>query len=412
MNPLLQQAATLIAQVLRFEEPAATVLSRFFQEERIHQHQRNILAEVIFAGLRNRQKINAFFADNANTQETLAGSIYYAQLDEMTQLFSAENPHILQEIDNWQAGFSGSLNTLSELPEWLIEKLRTYLNDEQIIQLGQSMAQQAPLDVRVNTLKAKRDDILTQWLAEGQGAYATPMSPWGIRLDDKPNLQKHPFFINGQIEIQDEGSQLLACLSQAKRGEMVVDFCAGAGGKTLAMGTMMRNSGRLYAFDTVGARLNRLKPRLAKSGLSNVLLQVIDSLEDNKIKRLHGKCDCVLVDAPCSGTGTLRRQPDLKYRQNKQTVEQYSYLQRDILQAASLLLKPKGRLIYATCSLLPEENEMQINTFLQQNPHFLLGDCTEHLPSGTMLGCADKMLRLSPASSQTDGFFAAVLHHQ
>lgn len=412
MNSFLSLANLLMEDAVRFHEPSAAVLSRFFQQHRMARHQRDLLADILFTGLRHRQKINTFFGHQANAQETLLGSLYYADaVHHVLDDLSTQNQQTIADLAHWQDTFSGSLNTQSELPDWLIERLRP-LDNESLIALGQSMMTQAPLDVRVNIRKAKRDVVLAQLQQEGFNAHATPISPWGIRLQDKPDLHKHPLFLDGTLEIQDEGSQLLALLTQAKKGEMVVDFCAGAGGKTLAMGAMMRDGGRLYAFDTVSARLNRLKPRLAKSGLSHVIMQTIDSLSDNKLSRLKGKCDCVLVDAPCSGSGTLRRQPDLKYRHNAETIAQLCATQAQILQAASSLVKPKGRLIYATCSLLAEENTQQINTFLQENTHFALSDCTHILPEGTIHGSADKMVYLSPIISQTDGFFAAVLSHQ
>ena len=191
----------------------------------------------------------------------------------------------------------------------------------------------------------------------GIASEPTPYSPWGLRLDSKPALTKFDAFARGAVEVQDEGSQLLALLLDAKRGEMVVDFCAGAGGKTLAIGAAMRNTGRLYAFDTSAHRLDALKPRLARSKLSNVHPAAIAHERDERIKRLAGKIDRVIVDAPCSGLGTLRRNPDLKWRQSPQSVQEMTAKQAAILQSASRLLKPGGRLVYATCSLLPQENE-------------------------------------------------------
>jgi 16S rRNA (cytosine967-C5)-methyltransferase len=213
---------------------------------------------------------------------------------------------------------------------------------------------------------------LAELHAAGLDAQATPYSPWGIRLKGKPSLAKVPAFVQGEVEVQDEGSQLLALLLDAKRGEMVVDFCAGAGGKTLAIGASMRNSGRLYAFDTSGHRLDALKPRLARSGLSNVHPVAIAHERDERIKRLAGKIDRVLVDAPCSGLGTLRRSPDLKWRQTPATVAAQAELQLAILHSAARLLKPGGRLVYATCSLLLEENEQIAEAFSAAHPEFAL----------------------------------------
>ncbi|RZI75009.1 MAG: RsmB/NOP family class I SAM-dependent RNA methyltransferase, partial [Rubrivivax sp.] len=242
-----------------------------------------------------------------------------------------------------------------------------------------------------------------------------PYSPLGIRLSGKPSLAKVPAFVQGEVEVQDEGSQLLALLLDAKRGEMVVDFCAGAGGKTLAIGAALRNSGRLYAFDTSGHRLDALKPRLARSGLSNVHPVAIAHERDDRVKRLAGKIDRVLVDAPCSGLGTLRRNPDLKWRQTPQTVAAQAGQQQAILTSAARLLKPGGRLVYATCSLLPAENEAVADAFSTAHPGF------ESQPVGDLLASFDirsaeslctinggQFLRLWPHRHSTDGFFAAV----
>jgi 16S rRNA (cytosine967-C5)-methyltransferase len=248
-------------------------------------------------------------------------------------------------------------------------------------------------------------------------AVATPFSPWGLRVDGKPALAKLDAFARGAVEVQDEGSQLLALLLDAKRGEMVVDFCAGAGGKTLAIGATMRNTGRLYAFDTSAHRLDALKPRLARSKLSNVHPAAIAHERDERIKRLAGKIDRVLVDAPCSGLGTLRRNPDLKWRQSPKSVEELTAKQAAILQSAARLVKSGGRLVYATCSVLPEENEAIAEAFGAANPEFEPQDAVDLLNGLKVAGAeglaaggegGKRYLRLWPHRHATDGFFAAV----
>jgi 16S rRNA (cytosine967-C5)-methyltransferase len=275
------------------------------------------------------------------------------------------------------------------------------------------MEEPAPLDLRVNTFKAKREAVLAEFEAQGFPCVSTPHSPLGIRLQGKPALNRLDVFNRGDVEVQDEGSQLLALLTDAHRGEMVVDFCAGAGGKTLALGAAMRNTGRLYAFDTSGHRLAALKPRLARSGLSNVHPVQIAHERDDRIKRLAGKIDRVLVDAPCSGLGTLRRNPDLKWRQKPESVTELAALQQAILASASRLLKPGGRLVYATCSVLPEENEATVQDFLAAHPDFEAVDAAQELarlkvPEAAFL-CEGGHLRLWPHRHGTDGFFAAVI---
>ena len=207
---------------------------------------------------------------------------------------------------------------------------------------------------------------------------------------------------------------MLALLLDAKRSEMVADFCAGAGGKTLAIGASMRNTGRLYAFDTSAHRLDALKPRLARSGLSNVHPVAIAHERDDRIKRLRGKMDRVLVDAPCSGLGTLRRNPDLKWRQNPKSVEELCVIQANILRSAAKLLKPGGRLVYATCSLLKQENEAIAAAFTEEFKDFVPIKATQILEESKIANfeslCtpSGEYLRLWPHIHETDGFFASV----
>jgi 16S rRNA (cytosine967-C5)-methyltransferase len=241
----------------------------------------------------------------------------------------------------------------------------------------------------------------------------TPYAPLGLRVAGKPALHKVDVFLRGEVEVQDEGSQLLALLLDAKRGEMVVDFCAGAGGKTLALGAAMRNTGRLYAFDTSGHRLAALKPRLARSGLSNVYPVQIAHERDDRIKRLAGKIDRVLVDAPCSGLGTLRRNPDMKWRQTPESVAELATKQAAILDSAARLLKPGGRLVYATCSLLEDENEAVAQAFSASHARdFAVVPAADALTRAHVNGAEELVrgtcLRLWPHRHATDGFFAAV----
>jgi 16S rRNA (cytosine967-C5)-methyltransferase len=218
-------------------------------------------------------------------------------------------------------------------------------------------------------------------------------------------------FLDGAVEVQDEGSQLLGMLVEPRRGEMVVDFCAGAGGKTLQMGAAMDSTGRLYAFDVSDKRLANLGPRLKRSGLSNVFPQRISGENDAKVKRLRGKIDRVLVDAPCTGLGTLRRNPDLKFRQTAESVTELNAKQTAILDAAASLVKPGGRLVYGTCSLLTEENEEVVAGFLASHPDFRVVNAAEVLErQGVKVPDAGgEYLKLLPHKHDTDGFFAAVL---
>ena len=274
------------------------------------------------------------------------------------------------------------------------------------------MQHSAPLDLRVNTVRANRDEVLAILKRDGIPAEATPYSPVGVRIREKPAINRHPLFLTGKIEVQDEGSQLLGYLVAPKRGEMIADFCAGAGGKTLLLGALMHSQGRIYAFDVSEKRLTQLKPRLKRSGLSNLHPQLISNENDIKIKRLAGKLDRVLVDAPCSGLGTLRRNPDLKWRQKPQDIEELTQKQAAILTAAARLVKVGGRLVYATCSILAEENEQIVEAFLAAHPEYELRAASEVLAQQNIPLDTGKYFKLAPHVHGTDGFFAAVMERK
>jgi 16S rRNA (cytosine967-C5)-methyltransferase len=298
------------------------------------------------------------------------------------------------------------------LPDWLAGALQQQLGNEFWPLVG-ALSAPAALDLRVNLIKAKREDVQAALAKVGIAAEPTLHSPWGLRVQGKPALNKLDLFTSGAIEVQDEGSQLLALLTDPKRGEMVVDFCAGAGGKTLALGAAMRSTGRLYALDVSGHRLDALKPRLARSGLSNVHPAQIAHERDDRIKRLAGKIDRVLVDAPCSGLGTLRRNPDLKWRQSPKSVAELQVKQAAILAGAARLLKPGGRLVYATCSLLAAENEEIVAAFSTERAADFKPLAAQDLLAAARVDapedlCDGDFLRLWPHRHGTDGFFAAV----
>jgi 16S rRNA (cytosine967-C5)-methyltransferase len=414
MHPtaLLDLTTELLRAVLRLDAPADGIVSAFFRKHRnLGPRERHALAETAYAVLRRRPQLQHLAQSGTGALERRLALLAWA--GDANQLRGAVGPNEqtwrtqVREID--LAGLPEKLR--HNLPDWLAGALKQQLGDDEFWQLVAAMDQGAPLDLRVNTLKAKREDILQELKALGVQAAPTPHSPWGIRVQGKPALQKLALFNRGDVEVQDEGSQLLALLLDPKRGEMVVDFCAGAGGKTLALGAAMRSTGRLYAFDVSGHRLEALKPRMARSGLSNVHPAQIAHERDERIKRLAGKIDRVLVDAPCSGLGTLRRNPDLKWRQSPQAVAELQAKQTAILDSAARLLKPGGRLVYATCSLLADENEKVAEAFGAAHPDF------EVLPAAEVLDKAHveaaqalvkgPYLRLWPHRHATDGFFAA-----
>ena len=422
----LTHAIEALEGCLDFSRPADVQLSQFFRNyPKLGGRERGFIAETVYGVLRRLRTLNHLARGEG--RETRAEGARQATPRRLVLAWLARfGGHNLRELEplvgkhdlDWIRGLKAiDLSTLSpaevlDLPDWLHERLKQQYGDA-LTPLMQALNAPAPLDLRVNPAKLSREAALEKLAADGFNGEATPYSPLGIRLKGKPALQKHPLFLDGSLEVQDEGSQLLGQLLAPKRGEMVCDFCAGAGGKTLLLGALMRSQGRLYAFDVSEKRLAKLKPRLARSGLSNVQAQVLSNERDAKLKRLAGKFDRVLVDAPCSGLGTLRRNPDLKWRQTPESVCELTAKQASILESASRLVKPGGRLVYATCSLLHEENREIVAAFLAAHPHYALEPIEPVLAAQRIaLDAPEDTLQLTPAQHGTDGFFAAVLTRQ
>lgn len=419
MHPkaLLDVCSELVRLTLKFDHPADAIVSRFFRDNRgLGPRERATLAETVYTVLRKKLLFDHLAPSGSGPKERrLAILGFYGPRDFLLSALTDQEKAWLAQCDKV------SPDDLMErhrhnLPEWLVQPLKDQLGDE-FWPLVQSFNEGAGLDLRVNTQKAKRADVQKELAQAGIKATPTPYSPWGLRIAGKPAVNKHEAFVRGDFEVQDEGSQLLALLLDAKRGEMVVDFCAGAGGKTLAIGAAMRNTGRLYAFDTSAHRLDAFKDRFKRSGLSNVHPAAIAHERDERVKRLSGKMDRVLVDAPCTGLGTLRRNPDLKWRQSLQGVEEMAVKQAAILQSAARLVKPGGRLVYATCSILPQENEAIAEAFSAEHRDWVALDAGDVL-AGLKVEQANSLcsggesghqyLRLWPHRHGTDGFFAAV----
>jgi len=302
------------------------------------------------------------------------------------------------------------LHVRCNIPAWLEAPFRVVLGEAMERELT-ALSQEAPVDLRVNTLKASRRQVMARLAASGIATEPTPYSPLGLRLNARVNLGDTPFLREGLVEPQDEASQIAALLVEAQPEESVVDFCAGAGGKTLALAAAMENRGRLVASDVSGRRLARATPRLARAGVTCAEQHVLPAGAGYWPGAEEGGFDRVLVDAPCSGTGTWRRSPEMRWRLGEQDLEAYRDLQARILDRAARLVATGGRLVYAACSLLANEGEGQIREFLYRNPDF------EPLPvrriwAGAVGGecpAKDLFLRLLPGRDGTDGFFVAVM---
>lgn len=427
MHPkvLLDACTELLRSVLTFQHPADAVVSRFFRDHRqFGPRERATLAETTYTVLRKKTLLEALARSGHGPRERRLAILGFH--GPRTWLEAALTEAEAQWLDNCAptlaqpASADGLLpQHRHNLPQWLADSLQKQMPPGSFEALAASMLESAPLDLRVNTLLARREAVQQELAQAGIQAVPTPYSPWGLRVQGKPALTRLEAFREGRVEVQDEGSQLLALLLDARRGEMVADFCAGAGGKTLALGAQMRNTGRLYAFDVSAHRLEALKPRLARSGLSNVHPAALAHERDERVKRLSAKMDRVLVDAPCSGLGTLRRNPDLKWRQDPRAVAELVLKQQSILGSAARMVKSGGRLVYATCSLLAQENEEVAAAFTQAHPDFIPVPAGEELarlkvPRAATLCSAEgdnaaaQYVRLWPHEHQTDGFFAAI----
>jgi 16S rRNA (cytosine967-C5)-methyltransferase len=383
---LFKHTEALLSELLRSTFPADLVVSRYFRQHRELGHaDRAFAAETVYSVLRRKRSLSARCGDDVTSRRLLLATLACVQ-----GLNRRELDVVLHESESkWLAQAKAvKLDELPpavrlDLPDWLYETLAAQFDAPALEALAASLNHPAPLDLRVNPQKAERDAVLARLNADGLAAQPCRYSPLGIRLEGKPSIARHPLFLDGSFEVQDEGSQLLGFLVAPKRGEMVADFCAGAGGKTLLLGALMRSQGRLYAI---------------------------------KIKRLAGKLDRVLVDAPCSGLGTLRRNPDLKWRQTAQSVAELTVKQAAILHAASALVKTGGRLVYATCSLLAAENDAVVSAFLAAHPEYVALSASEVLRKQgiTVDGDAEggERLRLLPPRHGTDGFFAAVMERR
>jgi 16S rRNA (cytosine967-C5)-methyltransferase len=412
--------AHLLGHVLGFDGPADAVMSRYFKQERtLGARDRSLIAEATFYVLRHYATLSAQLAPaHPARAPRLSALVALARQHGIDALGPralrgderAVRSALAMDIRRMPAAIR------AEVPLWLFTHVTAQYHDAE--PLLAALTEAAPLDLRVNTIKANRDQVLAELRASTRehaplAAQATRYSPDGIRLDDKPALTRWPLYQDGMIEVQDEGSQLIARLVAPKRSDMVVDFCAGAGGKTLALGSLMRSSGRIYALDIHAKRLAGLGPRLKRSGLSNVHPAAIASENDLRVKRLSGKIDRVLVDAPCSGSGTLRRNPDLKWRFDEAELARVNQVQANVLRAASRLVKPGGRLVYSTCSLLTLENQEVVERFIADQPQFSVVPATEVLRTqGIDIDHAGRFAPwfvMLPHLHGTDGFFAAVL---
>jgi 16S rRNA (cytosine967-C5)-methyltransferase len=400
----------LLADILRFEQAADRCLSQYFKVNSAWgPRERATLADASFDVLRNLSLYRHWATSLEPGAELRRLAILGLRCTDWL-------PKLSEVEERWLERVAASENEVLPLqvqtsqPDWIFSRLSAQADASQpspsldLAPLLQSLLKTAAFDIRVNTSKTDRETLVSLLAQQGIQTAEVEGIDTALEISGHPSLERSEAFRQGLFEVQDRGSQLLTKLCAPKRGQTVVDFCAGAGGKTLGLADQMRSTGQVYACDTSKIRLARLHPRLARSGMSNVQSFALDSETDPKLKRLFARADLVLVDAPCSGTGTLRRNPDLKWRGSDEALARLQALQFSILQSASRLVKPGGALVYGTCSLLNDENLGIVERFETENPGFERSPAEQWIPSQF---CEAGNLRLWPHLHGSDGFFGA-----
>jgi len=403
--------------------PADAMIAKYFRQRRyIGSKDRAAVAELIYYVLRNgaalewnleTQKhpsspraiviLSLVFHHQARIQEFeewMNGDKYAP--DDLTKTeIDLINHYEEKDLVNGDMPEPARLN----YPDWMKDMLHAHFPDN-LHHVLKALSEEAPVFLRANSLKTTREEVITALEKDNIEAKAASLAPHAIQLTKRGPMFATKAFKNGWFEMQDEGSQLVAHLVDAKAGQKVIDFCAGAGGKTLAIAAGMKNKGRILAWDTNEARLNQMPKRLARAGVNNVQSRTLTSEHDSFVKRHKDSADWVLLDVPCTGSGTWRRNPDLKWRTTPKDLEEVTDIQRRILKSAARLVKGGGTLVYATCSFFKAENEDQIDAFLKEHQQFEVVECgigTDGTPDGT------PYLSLMPHSHSSDGFFAATL---
>ena len=418
-------AIEILADLEVKKRPAADSIKEWGQTHRFAgSKDRSSISNLVFDALR-RQASSAWLMGAATPRGIILGTLRWMRsmsVTDIAALFSGEGhaPAVLNEDEDTRlnsASLAGAPDHVAgDYPEWLAPHFaRAY--PASALAEGRALADRAPVDVRVNALKAKRDRQLAEH--KHLNAAATPFSPMGLRLPFGPDgrgpaLTAEPALVKGLIEVQDEGSQIAALLSGARAGMQVLDLCAGGGGKTLALAGMMGNKGQIYASDDEGRRLMPIYERLERAGARNVQVRPpragVPELDDIK-----GQCDIVLIDAPCTGSGTWRRNPDAKWRMRPGALEQRMKDQDEVLDIAAPFVKPGGRILYVTCSVLVEENEDRIAAFLTRHANFSPVDPAQLATEAGLASLVPMVsphgpgIRLSPLTTRTDGFFIAAM---
>lgn len=419
----IQAAAEVLEDIFSRHQPAATALQDWGKRHRFAgSGDRAAIGTLVYDVLRRRLSLEAQMGSAAPRALALAAAPKALGLSPADVASACDSgPHAPaplsdEERARLEAGVPADAapNVAADIPDWILPFFERAFGDR-VIAEGRAMAERAPIDLRANTLKAARDKVVTALVK--LDASPTWLAPYGVRIPApegparSPHVEAEAAHGKGWFEVQDEGSQIAAALTGAAPRQQVLDLCAGAGGKTLALAAAMQNSGQIYAYDSDKGQLRPIFERLQRAGARNV--QVLDGGDKDALEALGPRFDVVLVDAPCSGSGTWRRKPDAKWRLKPEALATRIEEQREVLSLASGLVKPGGRLVYVTCSVLPQENIDQVAWFLGRSEGFEIlpyGDVWRSTIGGEPPASADgsaETLLLTPASHGTDGFFVA-----
>lgn len=422
----IAESIQFLEEALELDYPIDAQMARYFKTRRyIGSKDKGVIADLTYLVIRELDQLE-WLLEQLDLEDTARNLVLLAfrhvnklSLKEIKELFgtstysakaiSAEEEEMLKAVRAIDTDKMPEAVKLG-IPELLLPQFKAVFGDN-VAAEAKALKTKAPLDIRVNVLKTSREDLMNDLNEHGFSFEKTERSQFGLRMGERKSLFSTPAFQDGFMEVQDEGSQLIAILAGAQKGMRVVDFCAGAGGKTLAMTMMMENKGRMFACDINQRRMKELKPRLVRAGIDTIQSQLLDSERDPWVKRQKGKADVVLLDVPCTGTGTWRRNPDLKWKMTQESIDNILKTQAEILDSASRMVKMGGALVYATCSVLREENEDQIKAFLETHPGYEVESAQTFWKEAYGTDCPfdGDMMRLSPASTNTDGFFAARL---
>ncbi len=436
MTSLIGHAQELLGIVLNSKKPADALIDTFFRSHKyLGSHDRKFIAETMYGTLRHLRKCELMVASTMTElnealleeDKTLFLVVAYLSLQGKIQNVAPEDvssklksTQLAEKMAHVLNIFTKPVTIPSEsavvrigiehsFPDWMVQKLFEQYDESEAENICASLNEQAPITLRVNTLKTTVEQCQAELNKQGIETTSTALSPFGLNLSKRINVFSLPIFQDGWFEVQDEGSQLLPFLIDPKPNAKLLDVCAGAGGKTLEFAALMKNRGEIFATDINSYRLEELRKRIKRAGAQNIRVQEIQAIED-LAKQFSNFFDIVFVDAPCSGLGTIRRNPGMKWMVTEQTVNEVSDKQKSILCSSAPLVKPGGRIAYATCTLLSQENEDVVEEFIVRHPDFSLVEANRLLEKWhNELITAGTFFKLFPHINGTDGFFCAIL---